>query len=152
VTQQVPPEITAGCSASVWDSKWWRGTVPISPGNNGIGTVEHRCFATCCDIVVDFSETNVALPIVFPSGLVLGIYAFVGSIKTYRAIFQISPSQGIIANEGKIGTCIQDGNRFLIQADPVAANGWGVEVQSGVVQIISMFINSIAHGVELPAP
>jgi hypothetical protein len=137
----------------VWDSKWWKVTVQINPGNNSNGTVEHRCFATCCDVVFDFSETNVALPTAFPSGLVVGIYAFVGSIKTYRAAFQISPS-GSFTNlfVERIGKCVQDGNRFLVQAEPVAANGWGVEVQSGVVQVTNMFVNSIAHGVELPAP
>jgi hypothetical protein len=152
VTQSSTPlEIQSGCSASAWDRKWWRGAVPtITDAPTGVGVFEHGVFATNIDAVFDFSQTEIASPVV-SAGILVFLYAFSSNIRVYRAIFEIGPSVGVASVTNPVqGSAIQDGNRFIVQASGNGASGWGIQVSGSNVNLTNMWISSIAHGVEVP--
>jgi hypothetical protein len=149
-------------NASAWDRKWWRGTLPtIGSTPQGIGILQWDVGSSSVDVMVDFGDSNIALPVnATGHGILLAIYTYSGNLKTFRTSYTFSPSGGveeshISAQDGQ-GTITQDGNVFIVQASGNMADGWGVQAiaaNAGPAPngVTGLYICGIAHGVEVAA-
>ena len=145
---------------SVWERKSWQGSLPpIALDPQGIGILEMGVTATAFDVMVDFSATNIALPVnATGHGVLVALYTFAGNLRTYRTSYTISPSGGveeshIPADLGQ-GPITQDGNRFIIQASGNIGQGWGIQAIASnwvgaPLGVTNLWIGAIAHGVEV---
>lgn len=147
---------------SVWERKSWEGTVPRQDQVNGIGILEFACTATALDVMVDFSNSNIALPAVFPPisaagpGISLEIYTFSGNLQLIKGAGVFAPSgidESIVPIDLQ-ARVTQDGNRFLVQVSGNIALGWGIRAAavssaSTPIGVTGLWIGAIAHGVEV---
>ena len=150
-TPPLTPAIGSGASPSAWCRVSWEGTIPpVDLVQSGIGIFNIPCISTNVDVVFDFSNTPLALPTV-SAGIIIAVFSYASNLRTIRAFYSISPSNGFADITGQgLGSVIQDGNYFLVQASGVAAQGWEVRASGDIDPVTSMFVSAIAHGVEIP--
>jgi hypothetical protein len=169
-----------------WDRQSWRGSVPIGGSIffdtlqqiSFIGTLESRVPATNLSVIVDLSQSELALPTptAVNSALLLAIYAFANNIKVYRSVWFFEPGVApvnvatlafppyTIAADIQPPTGAAQGgtntNVFLMQGFGDVSQGWGIDaslVAANIIpttpaQITNVFLGAIAHGVEVPSP
>jgi hypothetical protein len=160
-----PPPIPT----SAWDRKEWRGSIPVSYAGfplNFVGVLQCPSFATNLDVLIDFSNTEMAAS--QPQSLRLqtyvAVYAQVDNEKKYLAQYVLQTHLGKSGPSpypdsslsNPYAAMYQDpgGNTFVIHAGGAAGVLWGVEMTfqpfnpSILTQITNLQVSAIAHGVE----
>jgi hypothetical protein len=122
--------------------------------------LEPAGYATNLDVIIDLSRSPLAigLPTALDGTVWIALFAQVLNQRVYRAQFSLNPTTGfapsMVPSGGAVpGTCIQDGNTFLVQAGQFPALVWGLTIAAtGPVagfQIGNVWVGSIAHGIEV---
>jgi hypothetical protein len=161
-----------GPRRSAWSEKNWHGNLIVAPAAppSFTGTNEHRGrpghdlepagFATALDIIVDLSNSEIAIAGSDPAGADVYFAFFVRCFGTagYGCQFSINPTTGFMATTVPSGgptpgTCKQSAanpNVFLFQQPRIAGQVWGVLIgAAGTLPMLhNVNVSSICHGVE----